>query len=352
MNERANHVNELIQDAQKYGYPQAVEVQVRWKNRVVLEKSFGKSYRFWDVASLTKVLVTTPLLMTLYEKNLVDLKEPLLNSLPFLKNSEVGEIPVERLLSHASGLVAFRAYEKQLVKVPWTERDRTFKGILRKEKVHFAGKCVYSDVDFILLGWIIEQKLGMPLDEAAQKYLWEPLGLKNTFYLRKGDKLPGPKSAFAPTEKHPYRGVLQGIVFDERAWSMGGVSGHAGLFSTLKDVGRIGQEYLNGSLGAKTLWKPATFKKFSTRAVPQSWGDWALGFTIPTRPISTGGRLISSAAFGHTGFTGTSLWVDRSRKAVVTILSNRTYPNRSDVRFRDLRINIHDAVWEMIDAAR
>jgi CubicO group peptidase (beta-lactamase class C family) len=134
---------------------------------------------------------------------------------------------------------------------------------------------------------------------------------------------------------------------------VGGVSGHAGLFSTAEDVSVMGQFFLDLFNNQKrNILTGKTLKFFVKRATPRALGDWGLGFTIPTRPLSTAGKAVSDLAFGHVGFTGTSLWIDPKRDAVVTILSNRTYPDRNDERFKVLRRKLHDQIWEMIDNAR
>jgi len=139
-------------------------------------------------------------------------------------------------------------------------------------------------------------------------------------------------------------------VFDENAFAMGGLSGHAGLFGTLENCEQFGVWLLETWLGKrKDVLSTKTVRLFTKRAVNPKVGDWALGFVVPSRPVSTGGRLISNNAFGHTGFTGTSLWIDPKRQAVVTILSNRTYPTRNDERFKALRIELHDIVWRSLD---
>lgn len=130
---------------------------------------------------------------------------------------------------------------------------------------------------------------------------------------------------------------------------MGGVSGHAGLFSTGGDVTKMGQEFLNLYIGKGSFVKASTLRKFVKRAVPPKKGDWGLGFTLPSRPVSTAGTKVSLKAFGHVGYTGTSLWIDPTRKSVVTILSNGTYPTYTNEKFKYLRRELHDLVWEIID---
>lgn len=343
MKPRFKELNQFIQDAQKKGNPQVLQIQVVQNGKQVLKKHYGKNYRYFDVASLTKIMTTTPLLMKLYDTGAFKLDDPISKYLEFLKSTALEKISIKKLLAHNSGLVWWRPYYKKLLKFSNGLRKSQLKNLIRSEKTRSTRSCVYSDPDYFLLGWLVEELYGMPLEEASNLYIFEPLGLKNTsFRCLK-------KSEAAPTGRTKLRGLIQGVVHDDNTWSLGGVSSHAGVFSTLEDVTTYGLSLLDHvNSESSFLFRPKTARIFTSRAVPRNVGDWGLGFMIPSRPISSGGGLINEHAFGHTGFTGTSLWIDVKRQAVVTVLSNRTMPESRDERFLKLRREIHDAVWRVL----
>jgi serine-type D-Ala-D-Ala carboxypeptidase len=341
--------------------PPSIDVRATQLGFPLYSAHAGHHYKYFDVASLTKVLVTVPLTMILFERGLLKLTDEVSEHLPYLEGTAPGRVHIRDLLRHLSGLTWWKPFYKEFLKVAPVERVQLLKHKFRFEKVapqKLSGllRCVYSDLDFILLGWIIEEKLAMGLDEAAALFLFKPLGLKNSFFIR-SEKTPFPRSQFAPTSKDRRRGLVQGSVFDDNAWSLGGVSGHAGLFSTIEDVHKLGEIFLNSCLlkrMADVPWKSSTMKLFASRAVKAGQGDWALGFAMPTLPNTNAGGLISKSAFGHWAFTGPSLWIDPVRRTVVTILANRTFPKVSDEakykQFQQLRRAVHDGIWEMADA--
>jgi CubicO group peptidase (beta-lactamase class C family) len=329
----------------KKGYrPQSLEILVTVGGKTFINRHWGKEFRYYDVGSMTKIMVTTFLCMKLFEERKLKLQSPIKEYLGFLRDSKVGGILIKDCLRHFSGLTAWKPfYEK-------SHDVSTLKELFRKEKVKAKKLSVYSDLDFILLGWVVEEIMGMSLSEAAALYIFKPLGLDDTFFTPK--KYFKSAKDFAPTEVSKTRGLVQGEVFDGNAWSMGGVGGHAGLFSTAKDVNHMGRWFLDAYNGKKsTVLKSRTLRAFIKRALPKNKGDWGLGFTLPSHPISTAGTKVSSLAFGHVGFTGTSLWVDPKRRAVVTILSNGSYPNGSNLNFKLMRRELHDQIWEKIDHA-
>jgi CubicO group peptidase (beta-lactamase class C family) len=202
----------------------------------------------------------------------------------------------------------------------------------------------YSDIGFILLGEALARKAGLPLDSFSQQEIFTPLRM-----LRTGFNPPKEwKAEIPPTEddrKFRHRSV-QGEVNDENAYAMGGVAGHAGLFAPATDLARFAACLLQG--GAPIL-KPATVK-LSTRREPTPAGTTrALGWDTPSHPESSSGRLFSHVAFGHLGFTGTSLWLDPGRKLSITLLTNRTWPDRASQAIRQVRPQLHDAIVEALE---
>lgn len=344
----ASKIQNLTSKARKKGYPRNIKIIARAQNKNLFNISLGPAVKFYDVGSMTKIMVTVPLCMKLYEEKKLNLNAKVETYLKYFQNTHIGKIQIKNLLRHDSGLVAWRPFYKTLKKLPEDDRFSALKLIFQKEKVKKQKNCIYSDLDFIILGWVIEEILDMPLDEAAEIFIFKKLGMRNTFFNPKKRNIRS--VAFAPTRKNRERDLIQGEVFDDNSWSLGGVTGHAGLFSTGEDVSHMGQEFLNLYNGKKSLLvKPSTFKMFVKRAVPSKKGDWGLGFTLPSRPVSTAGTKVSLKAFGHVGYTGTSLWVDPTRKAVVIILSNGTYPNFTNEKFKYLRRELHDLIWEIID---
>jgi len=315
---------------------------VKVNNKTFINERFGKKVKYFDVASVTKIMVTTPLCMKLYEENALNLDKSVSYYLSCFRDVPVGNIKLRDLLRHRSGLVAWRPFFKKV------HSSSELMAEIMNEKLGRKSTAIYSDLDFIILGWILEEILEMPLDEAAKVYLFSPLKMNNTLF-KPLDKIKNLKQ-FAPTRNRKPRGLIQGEVFDDNTWCVGGVSGQAGLFSTAEDVTKLGTYYLdlynNKSCG---VLRPPTLKYFVKRAIPRSVGDWGLGFTLPSRPISTAGTKVSDHAFGHVGFTGTSLWIDPKRQAVVTVLSNGTYPDGSNLHFKTMRRELHDEIWGMID---
>jgi len=342
-----NDFQNILNKIKKEKFPENIQITVYSKNKTVIRENLGKPYKYFDVSSLTKIMVTTPLIMKLVNDKKLNLNDRLEKYLGFLQGRAPGQIKIIDLLRHKSGLEWWRPYFKELMKCPVTSRVAVLKKIFAAEKVGRSEKCVYSDLDFILLGWVIEEILSLSLDEAAHEYIFKPLKMGNTRFLRCEF---GKKSQFAPTGNDKRRGYICGEVDDDNCWAMGGVSGHAGLFSTMDDTLKFAVSIWNAYNGkSNKIFNAKLVKKFAQRSVSQSIGDWALGFMVPSRPVSTAGTKVSSNAFGHVGYTGTSIWIDVKRKAIVTVLANGSYPNRDNTRFGKLRKQLHDAIWELLD---
>jgi len=314
----------------------------------------------YDLASLTKVMATTASLMLLVAEGRIELDGPVATHLPVFAERGKEKITVRHLLTHSSGLRPWRAYHADL-----SERDRrrgehvvgTLAGkseitsrVLRSSPVHEPGEAsVYGDLDFIALGALVEAVSGEDLDLFCARRIFQPLGLSDTHF----NRLPytGERARYAATEQCSWRErVLWGEVHDPNAWAMGGVAGHAGLFSTAREVLRFGQEMLAADRGASALFPAEVAREFFRRQEIAPESDWALGWDTPTRGQSTSGLHFSAHSIGHTGFTGTSLWVDLERGMVIVILSNRIHLVAKRSRF-ELRPLVHDLVWEAFLAA-
>jgi beta-N-acetylhexosaminidase len=304
----------------------------------------------YDMASLTKVIVTTTSAMILVQEKSLDLDAPVSRYLPkFLAATKSDPDPgwralvtVRMLLLHDSGLPAHRDFYKDA-----KEHDAVLAKVLAEPLVHEPGKQVeYSDLGFILLGEIIQQLTGETLDRFAQAHIFGPLGMHDSFFNPQASL----RSRIAPTENDTdfRKRLLRGEVHDENASALGGISGNAGLFSTAGDVAAFAQMILNGGIYAHhRLLTRATVQEFTAR---QTIGDSArtLGWDVPTPPGSSAGHYFSPESFGHTGFTGTSLWIDPERQLFVILLTNRVNPTRTNEQIRQVRPEVHDAVIEAL----
>jgi serine-type D-Ala-D-Ala carboxypeptidase len=239
-------------------------------------------------------------------------------------------------LSHNAGLPAGRPLYKE------TDTDTAARTLVyATSPINPPGtKYVYSDLGFILLGRLVQQVTGIPLDQYVEKNVFGPLGMTDTRYLPPADWIP----RIAPTEIDPWRGRhIRGEVHDENASRLGGVAGHAGLFSSARDVARFAQTYLSGGvLDGARIFPASTLNQFI--AVQDTLiSRRALGWETPTGTNSAGRRL-SSLSFGHTGFTGTSIWMDPTRDLFIVLLSNRVNPTRQNLKIGAVRMALADAV--------
>ena len=295
----------------------------------------------YDLASLTKIVVTTTAAMILVDEGRLDLSRPVSAFLPRFRGPGKEKVTVESLLTHSSGLDWWAPlYQDTKGKQAYLEKVQAM------DLVYPPGtKSLYSDLGLILLGEVLERVAGEPLDAFAEKRILGPLGMKDTRYRPGPDLLP----RIAPTEKDPWRGrVLRGEVHDENAFAMGGVAPHAGLFGTAPDLARFAQMMLNGGVleHQRIVGRPVV-ERFTRRAgIPGS--SRALGWDTPDANSSAGDRL-SPRSFGHTGFTGTSMWIDPERNMFIILLSNRVHPTRENNAIRGVRRAVADAVVAGLD---
>ncbi len=299
----------------------------------------------YDLASLSKVVATTTMAMLLYERGELDLDTPVGAVLPEFAAAQVAandprrrEITFRMLLLHSSGLPGYeRLFERAL-----TPEDLIRAALALPLTADPGTRIEYSDVGFIVLGLALERLAGEPLECFCQREIFGPLGMAHTCFRPSASC----RAAIPPTEDdRAFRGrVIQGEVHDENAWVMGGVAGHAGVFSTANDVARFAAAILSGG---HPILRPDTVELF-TRAVEIGGTRHALGWDVPTPP-SQAGRLLSPRSFGHLGFTGTSLWIDPERQLSVTLLTNRTWPDRKSEAIKNVRPCFHDAVVEAIE---
>ncbi len=318
--------------------------------KIIYHEPFGKSAygkdsppvtreTVFDIASLTKVVVTTTLSMILYEIGELDLQEKVSNYYPEFKKSIKDSINIRHLLTHTSGLPGWIPLYKK-----YKGKDEYIKAISATQLESPPGsKTEYSDLGIILLGSIIEKIHGMPLEKLAQSHIFDPLNMKSTMY----NPSKSLKNRIAPTEKDDWRGyIVHGEVHDENAYAMGGVAAHAGLFSTTGDLAKLCQMLLNGGIyNGKRILNRKTIDLFTARQNVITGSSRAIGWDTPSHPSSSG-YYYSDNSFGHTGFTGTSIWVDRERDLFVILLTNRVYPTRNNRKISELRPTIHNIIME------
>ena len=290
----------------------------------------------WDLASLTKVIGTTSAMMQLVGAGRVALDSPVVHYLPEWRARGADRVTVRQLLAHNSGLQAGRIFYKEA-----TTAEEAFRQLFATAPDTLPGvRYTYSDLGFLLLGQLVTRVSGESLDVYHARHTFGPLRMQDTRYLPPASWLP----RIAPTEQDPWRGrKVRGEVHDENAHRMGGLVGHAGLFSSARDLSRFARMYLNyGQLDGVRILDSATIVAF-TRVQNPALSHRALGWETPNGSNSAGSHM-SPTAFGHTGFTGTSLWVDPGRNLFVLLLTNRVNPTRENRKIGNVRIGLADAV--------
>jgi CubicO group peptidase (beta-lactamase class C family) len=301
-------------------------------------------HTLWDLASLTKVMGTTVSIMRLVDAGKIDVDAPVQRYLPEWTGPGKSAVTVRHLLTHSSGLPAFKPYDRIT-----TDRDSIDKLMFATPLDSAPGRAmIYSDIGGYLLGRIVARVSGMPLDQYVRK-TYSDLGMTETMFNPPRDLWP----RVAPTEFDSLRGgLVRGKVHDERAYYLGGVSGHAGLFSSAADLSRAARMLLNGG---PPLVSAPTLARFSGYA-DSSFSNRGLGWQKPSYPgmkFSTAGpwglsKAISSRAFGHTGFTGTSIIVDPANDVYILLLSNRVNPTRNNSKIGGVRTRLTDAIYAVI----
>ncbi len=323
------------------------------KKKIIYEKAFGHytydststkitNNTLFDLASLSKVIGTTSAAMILCDHGVLELDAPVVRYLPAFGENGKTEITIRNLLTHTAGFPSYKRYYAK-----GFNKDSVYNDIMKLEPISVPGeKYRYSDLSMIALQFVIEKVTGISLDRFLENRLFSPLGLKNTFY--KPDKKR--MKECVPTEIDTiYRNqLIQGIPHDENAYTMGGVAGHAGLFSSASDLAKIVSLYFNNGKSENTqFFKPNTIDEWVRNNTNK--GNRALGWGTQTFDgYSSAGEKFSINSFGHTGFTGTSIWCDRERELFVILLTNRVHPTRANIKIIDFRPRIHDEIIDVI----
>lgn len=289
----------------------------------------------FDVASLTKVLSAAPMAMVLYEQGALDLDAPVAAIVPeFGREGERAAVTVRHLLAHTSGLPA---YEKLFSTTK--SREELIAAACRLPLEAAPGEHAnYSDIGFIILDEVLQRIAGEAIDDFCIREIFGPLGMTRTGYRPPAEW----HEQIPPTEEdRTFRHrVVQGEVHDENAFVMGGVSAHAGLFSSAADVAKFALWMLNGG---KPILRPSTLQLFTSPQPVRTGYARALGWDRVSQPSSSG-RFFSQSSYGHLGYSGTSLWIDPEKRLSVTLLTNRTWPHRESQAIRQVRPAFHDAV--------
>ena len=328
----------------------------------------------YDLASLTKALVTAPLTWYALGQGLMSPESPIGQWLgEWVQNDvERAQVTVRHLLTHTSGLPAWLPlYHSAALAHPGGDRAGVAAVVRRLAlSVTPVGpprmESCYSDLGYILLGILLERALGRPLDELAEEVIFTPLGMRSAGFVRliEGERLMEAVAATEETEARPGAGCVSGEVHDENAWALGGVAGHAGLFGTCEDVVRFCEALLKADGGPPAPWpipsamvrwamsgRSAAIDSFGLRL-----GSYLGGLDTPSDTGSTAGPYLATSpagvTVGHLGFTGTSMWIDRSRQLAVVLLTNRVHPNRDREGIRDFRVRFHEEVTANTAPAR
>ncbi|MGB3260127.1 serine hydrolase domain-containing protein [Paenisporosarcina sp.] len=336
----------LQQEIDKQVTPGAV-IRIKHKGRVIVDEALGMNSlqedgvamtkkHIFDMASLTKVMATLPAILQLLEAGEIHLHDKVATFLPGFARHEKEFMTIKQLLTHSSGLIAHQHYFAQKYSTTEVLQD------IFEEKLSYApdSDVIYSDLGYILLMAVIEEVTGQPIQDYAQHHIFKPLGMNDSGYLPKYER-----HEFAPTE---YLEHLQdhkyGIVHDDNTEFMGGVSGHAGLFSSMEDVSIFTTMLENeGEHNGVQIIDPRWLVKSRENFTPFSSESRGLGWQLKGSGPNPFGDLMSDKTYGHTGYTGTSFYIDPVEQLTVILLTNRVYFGRQDPIIR-LRPRLHNLI--------
>jgi CubicO group peptidase (beta-lactamase class C family) len=339
-------------------YPGAVLLAARGEDivffhnvgsRALIPKPFPMEREtIFDLASLTKPLGTALAIMKLIDEGLVGLDIPISSLIKPFPWKDKANLTVRLLLSHSAGLPDWKPFYLELTKYPMEERKPALRRLIMEEPLDEGPKKVslYSDLGFMLLEWIIETVTDQDLSSFLNSSLYHPLGLNELYLDQITADTVDEKRSFAATEYCKWRKeTMQGHVHDENAYALGGYSGHAGLFGTAPDIFTLIKRLIKIYHGyCSEPITTETVRTFFSRQeiVPDS--TWALGWDTPAENNSSSGNYFSSSSVGHTGFTGTSVWIDLRENITVIFLTNRIHPSRSNEKIKDFRPKLHNLI--------
>jgi CubicO group peptidase (beta-lactamase class C family) len=304
----------------------------------------------FDLASLTKPLATGLAIMKLVQDNKLKLDQSLTELLSRPVPYDKINITPRLLLCHSAGLMDYRTFYFELEKIEPKNRKVVLRDLLIRNPLAYepGNGVLYSDLGFMILEWVIEENAGMALAEFLERYFYGPLGLKRTFLKENVIPLRFSLDQYAATENCPWRKrIIQGETHDENAHALGGYSGHAGLFGTAEEVYTIVNFLREHYYGKRNDYlNPEIVRTFFTKQKIVKESTWALGWDSPSAQNSSAGQYFSVNSVGHLGFTGTSIWMDLEKDAIVILLTNRVHPTRDNEKIKQFRPRIHNAVME------
>jgi CubicO group peptidase (beta-lactamase class C family) len=368
-------VENAFHDAVKQGvFPGAV-LLVGKEQKVVYEQAFGSRSLLpeksplplettFDVASLTKPLATTVAVMLLVQEKKIRLDDQVTRVIPMYGVLGKSKTTFRQLLAHSSGLPAWKPYFEEIIKSEKSGRinfvasraakSYVFEQIHREKPLSLPGsQCLYSDLGFIVLGEAVEILTGSNLDRFCQERIFKALGLRSTGFvdltLLRARRLQPITELIAPTENCPWRKkVICGEVHDDNAYAMGGVAGHAGLFSSARDIHMFLVRMDQCFRGQDKYLAQSLVQEFLTKDPAVNRSTFALGWDTPSPSQSSSGSLFSARSVGHLGFTGCSIWWDLEKHCHVVLLTNRVHPTRKNEKIREFRPQIHDLIMKAL----
>jgi CubicO group peptidase (beta-lactamase class C family) len=316
----------------------SLAIEVHRKGELKANFTIGKPYRYYDIASLTKVVFSATAWMRWVSQSDFDLQLQPFYFLPWWRNRRV---TVAELMTHSAGMNWWQPYYKKM-RGPnhFHQRWPQLKKYLVSRQPKKSRKALYSNLNLYLLGFVLEELKQKSLLEIWREIQTDLMLENSTFNI--DNRLFYGKQEYAPT-------TLQGEVHDPTAWNMGGIAPHAGLFASIHDVSKWGLTLRKALRGESTAFgSPEVVRQFVKRQIPRSKGDWGYLFMQKSAQDSACGRRFSKSSFGHNGFTGTSFWMDPVQDLSVVILGNRTNPTHENLAFAKLRPKIHDWICELL----
>ncbi len=351
-------IDSIVQRAIDAHATPGCQIVVLHKGRTVINRAYGNltydadadvvtSRTVYDIASVTKVAATTLAIMKLVDKGELKIDDKLSKYLPYLKKTDKADITVKQAMSHCARLKAFDAYWQK------TTGYDSILALVAQSTLNEKEGMLYSDLGFMLLSDVVKRVSGMPLDQFVAKHFYRPMVLTSTCF---NPNMHGiSPDRIAPTENDSLRGLIRGDVHDPNAYAMGGVSGHAGLFSTAEELAQIMQMLLNGGeYHGQRYLKSETVALFTRRHFDKQGNRRALGFDKQLFNPSANGQTCPEASqnsFGHTGFTGTMVWADPDRDLVYVFLSNRVCPSAETnlLARMNTRTDIQSVVYKLLN---
>jgi serine-type D-Ala-D-Ala carboxypeptidase len=381
-------IDRLFDDAIADSAFPAADLLVAKGGEILWAKNYGNAREStcFDISSLTKPIATATLAMILASEGFLKLSDSVYQWLAGARLPAHRQMTVLELLNHTSGLPAWQPYYRELpLSLVGTEQSKRLivTECLNEPTVAEPGAAtIYSDLGYIVLGEILEQAGGAPLDAMFAERVAKPLGLSNTFFVRiaggisttarrtsttADQHVPTPKHGitgerrmrqegehrrFAPTEDCPWRErVVHGEVHDQNAYAMGGVAGHAGLFSTARDLHRFALELARCYRGQSSWVPPATVQEFLQVGTEKPAGEaFVLGWNRPSKRNSASGHHFSANSIGHLGYTGCSIWIDLTKDFWIILLTNRIHPSSTNEKIKVFRPKVHDLLYDELIA--